>query len=168
MTRPTQDTPRRLTCFAYGAITLCGRAFQLFQLQVNFFTPYEKSYNPGGKIPPVWAIPLSLAATDGIDFSFSSYRYLDVSVPCVGDMHLCIQYMTVRESRDQNLFDNSPGLIAVLNALQSLLMPRHPPCALSSLITNIQYSVARVSFTCLLAFVELRSTNCNEHISTYY
>ncbi len=146
MTRPTQDTSRRLTRFIYGAITLCGRAFQLFLLQVNFLTPCEKSYNPGGKIPPVWAISLSLAATYEIDFSFSSYRYLDVSVPCVGDIHLWIQRMTVRESRDQNLFDSSPGLIAVLNALRSLLMPRHPPCALSSLIANIQHSVARVSF----------------------
>ena len=33
--------------------------------------------------PPVWAVPLSLAATEGIDFSFFSSRYLDVSVPSV-------------------------------------------------------------------------------------
>src|SRR5690606_12385053 len=32
----------------------------------------------------VWALPLSLAATQGISFDFSSCRYLDVSVPCVG------------------------------------------------------------------------------------
>ena len=31
----------------------------------------------------VWAVPLSLAATDGIDFSFSSSSYLDVSVHSV-------------------------------------------------------------------------------------
>ena len=31
----------------------------------------------------VWAIPISLAATDGIDFSFSSSCYLDVSVHTV-------------------------------------------------------------------------------------
>ena len=37
-----------------------------------------------GKTPEVWAIPLSLAATDGIDFSFSSSGYLDVSVHQVG------------------------------------------------------------------------------------
>ena len=39
---------------------------------------YRRSYNPG--LCPVWAPPLSLAATYGIDFS-SSCRYLDVSVP---------------------------------------------------------------------------------------
>ena len=32
---------------------------------------------------PVWALPVSLAATHGIDFSFSSSWYLDVSVPKV-------------------------------------------------------------------------------------
>ena len=31
----------------------------------------------------VWAIPLSLAATDGITFVFFSSGYLDVSVPLV-------------------------------------------------------------------------------------
>jgi hypothetical protein len=32
---------------------------------------------------PVWANPLSLAATNGVSVDFLSYRYLDVSVPCV-------------------------------------------------------------------------------------
>ena len=31
----------------------------------------------------VWALPISLAATPGIDFSFYSSGYLDVSVPQV-------------------------------------------------------------------------------------
>ena len=31
----------------------------------------------------VWPLSLSLAATQEIDFSFSSYGYLDVSVPRV-------------------------------------------------------------------------------------
>ena len=46
-----------------------------------------------------------------------------------------IQRTSVQESRDQRSFDNSPGLIAVFHALQRLLTPRHPPCALSSLAT---------------------------------
>jgi len=40
----------------------------------------------------VWALPISLAATHGIDFSFFSSRYLDVSLPWVGHVYLCIQY----------------------------------------------------------------------------
>ena len=40
---------------------------------------------------PVWALPVSLAATPGIDVSFSSSGYLDVSVHRVPSVHLCIQ-----------------------------------------------------------------------------
>ena len=35
---------------------------------------------PRGARTPVWALPISLAATLRIDFSFSSSSYLDVSV----------------------------------------------------------------------------------------
>ena len=104
-------------------------------------SPCERPYNPAEKIPTVWAIPLSLATTYGIEFSFFSSSYWDVSVHCVSDIHLWIQYMTVRESRDHNLFNSYPRLIAVFHALQSLLMPRHPPYALNSLITNIHHSI---------------------------
>ena len=38
----------------------------------------------------VWAPPFSLAATLGIDFSFSSSGYLDVSVPRVPSITVCI------------------------------------------------------------------------------
>ena len=42
------------------------------------------SYSHTGVLQPqtnlVWAVPLSLATTKGIDFSFSSSGYLDVSV----------------------------------------------------------------------------------------
>ena len=39
----------------------------------------------------VWADPLSLAATDGVSIDFLSYRYWDVSVPCVRFYGLWIQ-----------------------------------------------------------------------------
>ena len=39
----------------------------------------------------------------------------------------------IQGSRDQFAFDQSPGLIAVFHALHRLLVPRHPPHALSSL-----------------------------------
>ena len=44
-----------------------------------------QSYNPETAVTaPVWAIPFSLAATRGIDLSFFSSAYLDVSVQRVG------------------------------------------------------------------------------------
>ena len=41
----------------------------------------------------VWPLPRSLATTCGISVDFSSSRYLDVSVPGVPLIHLCIQCM---------------------------------------------------------------------------
>ena len=71
----------------------------------------------------VWAIPVSLAATQGIAFAFSSSGYLDVSVPRV-----CLQYpmysgkdtvplrtvgFPIRKSPDQSLL-TAPRSISVL------------------------------------------------------
>ena len=95
---------------------------------------------PPRKTLAVWALPLSLAATYGIDFSFFSTRYLDVSVPWVGYLYLCIQYKLVRVPRDHYLFVSSPKLFADFHALHRLLTPRHPPCALSNLTTEISNS----------------------------
>ena len=48
---------------------------------------------PLGACSKVWAIPTSLAATMGIDFSFSSSGYLDVSVPRVPSA--CAMYLRI-------------------------------------------------------------------------
>ena len=88
----------------------------------------------------VWAAPLSLAATDGIDFSFYSSCYLDVSVLHVCHVPLWIHRTSIQESRDHHLFVNSPELFADFHAFHRLLMPRHPPYALCSLTTFIQSS----------------------------
>ena len=53
--------------------------------------PFAPPYYPGAaSTAPVWANPRSLATTGGIDFSFSSCRYWDVSVPCVRP-HRCVR-----------------------------------------------------------------------------
>ena len=54
----------------------------------QFFYNYSKLCN--------WAFPLSLATTCGISFDFFSYGYLDVSVPHVRLIYLCIQYTIFR------------------------------------------------------------------------
>ena len=56
---------------------------QTFQLSsAKLVSTTAVIHNPVSKLT-VWPLSLSLAATQEIDFSFSSYRYLDVSVPCV-------------------------------------------------------------------------------------
>ena len=138
MTRPTQDYTQRRIRFRVQDCHLVSRRLSMrLPLSFRLVTLYEWSYYPGPKMGPVWALPLSLAATYGIDFSFCSSGYLDVSVLRVDSLQLCIHCRTVRGSPGQSLFNGSPKLFAVFHALQSLLMPRHPPCALYSLITII-------------------------------
>ena len=91
---------------------------------------------------PVWALPLSLAATNRIDVSFSSSPYLDVSVQEVPDLYLCIQHMVTEdcsagfphsEISGSSEICSSPLLIAAYHVFLRLSVPRHPPYALSNL-----------------------------------
>ena len=90
----------------------------------------------------VWALPISLAATFGIDVSFSSSAYLDVSVQRVPGVTLCIHVTSTEvcsarfpHSEISGSMDicSSPKLFAAYHVFHRLLVPRHPPCALSSL-----------------------------------
>ena len=87
----------------------------------------------------VWALPISLAATFGIDVSFSSSAYLDVSVQRVPFHTLWIGvWMTgvcpagFPHSEISGSMDicSSPKLIAAYHVFRRLLVPRHPPYAL--------------------------------------
>ena len=79
--------------FAYGAFTLSGWLSQNHSAIV--IRSIVRSEPRDARIP-VWALPVSLAATPGIDVSFSSSGYLDVSVHRVPSVYLWIQY-TVTE-----------------------------------------------------------------------
>ncbi len=108
----------------------------------------------------VWALPLSLAATHGIDVSFSSSGYLDVSVHRVPFRMLWIHirihgvfpcgfpHSDIRGSRD---ICSSPRLFAAYHVFHRLSVPRHPPCALFCLtiLCLLTYSV---TFTDILYF----------------
>ena len=90
----------------------------------------------------VWAPPVSLAATSGIDVSFFSSGYLDVSVHRVPlrvlwigtrihEVSSCVfPHSEIRGSWD---ICSSPRLFAAYHVFLRLLVPRHPPCALSCL-----------------------------------
>ena len=94
----------------------------------------------------VWAVPVSLAATQGIAFAFSSSRYLDVSVPWVC-LLMCYEFthgycpitgsgFPHSEISGSMLTYSSPEHIGVSAVLLRLLVPRHPPCALSNLTNS--------------------------------
>ena len=125
--------------FDYGALTLSGRLFQNLSSTVRLTLSQSEPRN--ARIP-VWALPISLAATLGIDVSFSSSGYLDVSVPRVPFHALWIHaWMTevpsagFPHSEISGSMDicSSPKLFAAYHVFHRLLVPRHPPCALSCL-----------------------------------
>ena len=79
MSRSTQDTARYYIDFAYRTITFYGLTFQKYSAINTKST--SQSYNPkNAETLLVWAIPISLAATQGITIVFFSSGYLDVSV----------------------------------------------------------------------------------------
>ena len=80
-----------------------------------------QSLTPNVFLLLVWALPLSLAATYRIDFSFFSCGYLDVSVPHVSRLthyvFMCSQLVSsyqlgfpIRIPTDQGLFATPRGL----------------------------------------------------------
>ena len=88
---------------------------------------------------PVWALPISLAATLGIDVSFSSSGYLDVSVHRV-PLHTLWIYAWMTEVPSAGFPHSdicgslavcaSPQLFAAYHVFLRLSVPRHPPYAL--------------------------------------
>ena len=129
--------------FAYGAFTLSDWSFQNHSATLG--RSIMRSEPRNARIP-VWALSISLAATLEIDiFSFFSSGYLDVSVHRVPTVYLWIQYTVTEvysagfphsEIRGSKDICSSPQLIAAYHVFLRLLVPRHPPCALSSLTNN--------------------------------
>ena len=131
--------------FAYGAFTLSGWLSQ--NHSARFAESIMRSEPRNARIP-VWALPVSLAATPGIDVSFSSSGYLDVSVHRVPFHTLWIGvWMTgVRPAGFPHSdicgsmdICSSPQLFAAYHVFLRLLVPRHPPCALFCLTSLLPF-----------------------------
>ena len=114
----------------------------------------------------VWAVPVSLAATQGIAFAFSSSRYLDVSVPwvCLLMRYRFTQgYCPIKDSgfphseiSGSQLTYSSPKHIGVSAVLLRLLVPRHSPRALPNLTNLVFRKLTDKSQSCvheLLCFI---------------
>ena len=94
----------------------------------------------------VWALPVSLAATPGIDVSFSSSGYLDVSVHRVPFVTLCI-HVTMTALNDRRV---SPFRYLRINGY--LLLP------------EAFRSLSRLSSALSAKASTLRSSSLNHHI----
>ena len=123
--------------FGYGAFTLSG---WLSQSHSPASAGPSRGPKPRGASAPVWAPPISLAATPGIDVSFSSSGYLDVSVRRVPLHALCVHAwihgaqppcgFPHSDTRGSTGICPSPRLFAACRVFLRPLVPRHPPCAL--------------------------------------
>ncbi len=136
VSRPTQVPPTAHDACLYGSVTLCGPTFQT--VPVHVMNSCWRPYNPCGAVTPqVWALPLSIATTQGIDNFFLFLRVLrcfssprsprisavtglqPAGLPhsdTSGSLHVCCY----------------PEIFAAYRVLHRLQKPRHPPFALVS------------------------------------
>ena len=140
-----------LTDFGYGAFTLYDRLSQ--NRSTRLLESFMQS-EPLSARTQVCPLSISLAAPLEIEVSFSSSWYLDVSVPRVPDVWLCIHHTTTEvcsvrfpHSEICGSMDicSSPQLIAAYHVFLRLLVPRHPPCALYSLTISLRSSRSLLS-----------------------
>ena len=78
MSRGTLDTAGCLQISSTGLSPCIVRLSRT--LRLSYRNAVMQSTTPTKQALLVWPLPLSLATTQGIDVSFSSSRYLDVSV----------------------------------------------------------------------------------------
>ena len=75
MFRRTQDTDQSERSFSYGAITLFGGPFQVASPTSFIYDSMCSVLQPQKASFLVWAIPVSLAATQGVAVAFLSSGY---------------------------------------------------------------------------------------------
>ena len=174
--------PRGFTCPAVLWIQLTIFGFRIRDYHPLWLTFPRHSPNLSSSFAvrtpdyknPVWPVPRSLATTNGISFDVFSSPYLDVSVQAVPHIYLWIQYMLAgygpagfphSEICGSERMCRYPQLIAACHVLLRLLMPRHSPCALCSLIINYAGKSSHFRETQRLAFASRITEDC---LKLYY
>ena len=123
--------------FPYGALTLFGRTFQVLSGNETLTKcgPYPMVHAPWFGLFRVRSPLLTESHV-----VFSSSAYLDVSVQRVPGCTLWIHVQSLQvfcsrfphsEIRGSKVICTSPRLFAAYHVFHRLLVPRHPPCALS-------------------------------------
>ena len=137
MSRGTLDPALLCSDFAYGAFTLCGRLSQ--NRSAIFTDTCWQSVTPECTHSGLGSSPFARRYLENRFLTFFSSGYLDVSVPRVPLIHLCIQCMMTgvrpagfphSEIRGSMDICSSPRLFAAYHVFHRLSVPRHPPCAL--------------------------------------
>ena len=135
--QPSQDGPTTPSMQRLPAIT--HTRFGLLRVRSPLLTESRLFSSPMG--------------TEMFHFPTFPPTTLYIQVEVAGHNSGLFRGFPIRTSTDQSSFTNSPWLIAGYNVLHRLLMPRHPPIALSSLSpknsTTKNYKDARVHYTIL-------------------
>jgi hypothetical protein len=152
------NTPGSRGGFTYGGLTLYAGGFHTPSAThaISHSLP-DHQLRPGGPATPATQRLMAITRDRFSLFPFRSPLLREsrlLSLPAGTEMFhfpalpppaLCVQTRVtanyggpgfpIRKPPDQSLVADSPGLIAGSNVLHRLLMPRHPPCALSNLAT---------------------------------
>ena len=146
--RATQDTTRLQSSVVYGTITLYGRPFQ--GVPLDSILPRRGPTTPVSPRRHGFGLfrVRSPLLTESL-FIFSSYGYLDVSVPHVrlpygmaGLQPAGLPHSDIPGSR---AICASPGLFAAYHVLRRLREPRHPPSALAYFLSPRTYARVDIS-----------------------
>ena len=156
--------------FVYGGVTLCADAFQTSSTTQTIFNflPDQQLWLVGPATPVTQRLLAMTRDRFGL-FPFRSpllRESLLLSLPVGTEMFhfptlpppaLCVQAgamghyaqsgFPIRKSPDRSLVADSPGLIAGSYVLLRLLVPRHPPCALTNLATTDVMLASTVQFS---------------------
>ena len=170
--------PQGFSCLVVLWIPLADFRFRLLgfhRLWLAFPKPFDYPLsmlnavrNPEEPGPSVWPLSRSLAATKEIEFSFSSYCYLDVSVHSVPFrtlwihariLEVCSSRFPHSEISGSMAVCASPKLIAAYHVFHRLLVPRHSPYALSCLTSLNVFTLIRnfiaISLECFVVAIQL-------------
>ena len=99
----------------------------------------------GAVTPAVWALARSLATTCAIIVIFSSYGYLDVSVPRVRSTSFDAVTESlppgfpIRTSADHGAFASPRSFSQLITSFVASESHRHPPCALSCFLISFAF-----------------------------
>ena len=151
MSRSTQDTASSPVSFRLHGFHILWPRFPAGSPSLRIGNSTYGILQPRGINTPVWAVPISLAATFGISLIYFPPGTEMVHFPGLTRTDLCIQSAVTWFYQDGFPHSEIPGskpacgsprLIAACHVLLRLLAPRHPPYALSSLTIKLTQHVA--------------------------
>ena len=142
-----------------------GLSPSLTDLSKSFGSPVvvcRRSSTPSVRRPSVWPLPSSLATTKGIEFSFFSSGYLDVSLPRVPPVQLLI-HCTVTGHYPSRVspfgYLRINAYLRLPEAFRSLSRPSSAISALASTLRSYSLDLASLCFA-LLRLLRCKTQHC--------